>query len=164
VHSCIPIVLNLTIHQHILIRIEFEIRKYLIVSRPVPIRSDYHILVLTSFLLTDAARVIGMPKVVYAGLTRPVKLSCPSLAEPPVNGVTWIKDGRKLYPVGEIFHVQKCLSCVMLHSRLDDRTVNACVLCEEGLKLYPVQAKCYTALQRFATASGPVYTWRTLPA
>ena len=46
-----------------------------------------------------AARVVGMPEVVYGALTQPVKLLCPTMAIPPVNGVNWTKDGQKIYPV-----------------------------------------------------------------
>ena len=47
----------------------------------------------------DAARVVGMPKVVFGALSRTVKLPCPTLAEPPVNGVDWTKDERRIYIV-----------------------------------------------------------------
>ena len=51
------------------------------------------------FYFADAAKVVGMPKVVYGGLTRLVRILCPTVAVPPVNGVDWIKDGKKIYPV-----------------------------------------------------------------
>nr|XP_018666826.1 uncharacterized protein LOC100184924 isoform X1 [Ciona intestinalis] len=38
------------------------------------------------------ARVTHMPSIVYAGISLPVKLFCPTLAEPQVNRIIWEKD------------------------------------------------------------------------
>uniref|UniRef100_H2YGJ8 Uncharacterized protein n=1 Tax=Ciona savignyi TaxID=51511 RepID=H2YGJ8_CIOSA len=42
------------------------------------------------------ARVNQMLPVAYAGISLPLKLYCPAIAEPPLNSISWEKDGNNL--------------------------------------------------------------------